>query len=104
MHWVLKTKIASTIIIILSATPPLMAACLIGTYWIDPNGGHPADAFTVHCNFDENCATCIDMQNKVGRALQQAVTLSASHLAADCITVQGFEGCECLFRVILVAL
>lgn len=35
-----------------------------GTYWIDPNGGHPADAFTVRCDFDgDNCATCIEMKN-----------------------------------------
>ena len=35
-----------------------------GMYWIDPNGGHPSDAFSVHCDFDQgSCATCINMEN-----------------------------------------
>lgn len=51
-----------------------------GTYWIDPNGGHPADAFTVYCNFDEGekCSTCIDMQNKWS-ALKEVEVSSESY-------------------------
>lgn len=36
-----------------------------GEYWIDPNGGHPSDAFRVHCDYSDKCATCIPMQDKV---------------------------------------
>ena len=37
-----------------------------GTYWIDPNGGYPSDAFEVECNFDDGaCSTCIPMQRQV---------------------------------------
>ena len=37
----------------------------LGEYWIDPNGGHPSDAFKVHCDYSDRCETCIPMQDKV---------------------------------------
>lgn len=39
---------------------------IVGTYYIDPNGGSWTDGFKVMCDFEDGaCTTCIDADNMV---------------------------------------